>query len=220
MNHQLVTLNLAAREMAKAIDTSNKAPRCLLPVIPLLLIASPVLFAQKPTEFAVIDIQTALLNTRDGHKASEALQAKVLPRRTEFENRQHEIDTEAQRLQDDTTLAVDARTKLTEDLEAKRKELLREETDADEELQQEESKLIDKLSPILVKVLEKYAFEHQYAMIFDISDPHNPVLWASESVNLTKTITTLYDEAASNAQYTTPNTAKPRPPSGASSKPN
>jgi Skp family chaperone for outer membrane proteins len=182
------------------------------------LVASPALIAQKPTQFAVVDIQAALLGTRDGRQATEALQAKVLPRRTEFENRQHDIDAENQRLKDDTSLPDDKRDELTQALERKRKKLEREERDAEEELQQEEGQLINKYSPLLVKILEKYASEHQYAMIFDISDPHNPVLWASETVDLTKTIIALYDEAALQTPSSTPaappkasNAAKPAP---------
>jgi Skp family chaperone for outer membrane proteins len=203
-----------------------RSKKALWRLVPLLLLASPALFAQKPTQFAVVDIQMALVGTRDGRKATELLQAKVLPRRTAFENRRQEIDAEAQRLQDDTTLAEDKRAELTDALERKRKQLQRDETDADDELQQEESQLIDKFSPLLVKVLEKYAAEHQYAMIFDISDPHNPVLWASETVNLTKTIIDLYDEASLQAQTPAPesakppNAAKPRPAVNTSSKPN
>jgi Skp family chaperone for outer membrane proteins len=154
------------------------------------------------------------------------LQAKVLPRRADFQSRQHDIETEAQHLQDDTSLADEKRGELTQALDKKRKQLEREEADAEQQLEQEEADLVDKLSPLLVKVLEKYAFEHQYAMIIDISDPHNPVLWASETVNLTKTIINLYDEASAQAPAAafpeTPksqNAVKPRPPASTIPKP-
>lgn len=167
-----------------------------------------------------------MLGTRDGRQATEALQAKVQPRRTEFEKRQRDLDAETQRVDDDKTIADASRDELKQDLDRRRKKLEREEADAEEQLQQEEGELVNKFSPLLVKVLEKYAFDHQYAMIFDISDPHNPVLWASEAVDLTKTIISLYDAAAVQTPAavptppSAPKPARPKPPVSTAPKSN
>lgn len=198
----------------------------LLIFTPLFVLTAPPLLAQKPTEFAVVDIQAAMLGTRDGRQATEALQAKVQPRRTEFEKRQRDLDAETQRVDDDKTIADASRDELKQDLDRRRKKLEREEADAEEQLQQEEGELVNKFSPLLVKVLEKYAFDHQYAMIFDISDPHNPVLWASEAVDLTKTIISLYDAAAVQTPAavptppSAPKPARPKPPVSTAPKSN
>lgn len=59
---------------------------------------------QVSTKIAVINMQTAILGTKDGQKASQQLMAKVDPKRKEFTTRQNEIAQLEQQLEKGETV--------------------------------------------------------------------------------------------------------------------
>jgi outer membrane protein len=44
-------------------------------------------------------------------------------------------------------------------------------------------------------VLEKYATANGYSLVLDVSNPQTPVLWASQTIDITTEIVKLYDQA-------------------------
>src|ERR1700729_3229528 len=116
--------------------------------ITLALIAHCPMIAQVPTQkVAVVSLQGAIVGTKDGQKASKDLNAKVQPKQKEFEQRQGEIaQLEDQLNKGSGVLSEDKRTQLSRDVEQKKKKLERDITDAQENLNAEQQRLLESLS--------------------------------------------------------------------------
>jgi outer membrane protein len=81
--------------------------------------------------------------------------------------------------------------------------------DAQAELQQEQDRLIQDLSQKIMVVLDKYAKDNGYMLVLDVSSPQNPVLFASNTIDITKEIVDLYDKSSAAMAPAAP--AKPQP---------
>jgi outer membrane protein len=149
-----------------------------------------------PTKVAIIHVQAAILNTKDGKKASEELNTKFAPKKSELEKRQSEIDQLKDKLQKGSaTMSDDAKTAMMRDIDNKTKALTRANEDANADLEQEESKVFNELGSKMYAIVEKYAKENGYAMVIDVSSPQQPVWWASDTINITNDVIALYDKA-------------------------
>lgn len=172
-------------------------------------------FAQAPQKIGVINIQGAIVGTKDGQKASQALDQKFVPKKKEFDSRQSEIG----QLQDQynkggTVMAEDKRNQLARDIDEKKKRLERDMQDAEEELRAEQQKVLQGLGQRIMAVIEKYAKDNGYTMILDDSNPNTPLLYASSSIDITQDIVGLYDKSSSSGAPTptsAPTTGTPLP---------
>ncbi|HWR53774.1 MAG TPA: OmpH family outer membrane protein [Bryobacteraceae bacterium] len=168
---------------------------------PLLALGITVLgFAQAgtpPTKVGIINIQNAILQTKDGQQAAQEIDKKFGPRRKEFEKRQQEMQQlETQYRNGANTMAEDARQKLMRDLDTKRKQLQRDMDDAQADLEQEQGRLLQGLGQRMMTVIDKYASERGFALILDVSNPQTPVLYASNTIDITRDVVALYDKGA------------------------
>lgn len=166
----------------------------------LALGISALSFAQAqnaPTKVGIIYIQNAIAQTKDGQKAIEQIQAKFGPRRTEFDKRQQELQAkETQYRQGANTMAEEARTALMREIDLMRKQLQRDMDDAQTELEQEQNRILQELGQRMMTVIDKYATDHGFALILDVSNPQTPVLYASNTIDVTRDIVELYDKGA------------------------
>jgi outer membrane protein len=172
--------------------------------------------AQTAGKVGVINIQSAIVSTKDGQKAAGEIQTRFNPKKAELDRRQGEIG----QLQDQlnrgrNTLSEEARQKLVRDIDQKTKSLNRETEDARAELDQEEQKIMNELGGRIMAVINKYAKDNGYTLILDVSSPQTPVLYASNAIDVTKDIIDLYDKnapaagAAPSATSTAPPAAAP-----------
>jgi outer membrane protein len=172
-------------------------------VAPVVLWAS-AFFAQAQTgKVAVINIQGAIVSTKDGQKAAAELNAKTEPKKKELEQKQNEINA----LQDQfnkgqNTLSDTTKNDLYKNIEDKKKRLQRDVEDAQAELEQEQQKVLQQLGQKMMAVIERYARDNGYTLVVDVSNPQTPVLYASPSIDITKEIVALYDK--STAQLSAP----------------
>jgi outer membrane protein len=177
--------------------------------------------AQTAGKFGVINIQSAIVSTKDGQKAAGEIQGRFTPKKSDLDRRQSEIS----QLQDQlnrgrNTLSEEARQKLVRDIDQKTKSLNRDTEDAQAELSQEEQKIMNELGGRIMAVIDKYAKDNGYALILDVSSPQTPVLYASNAIDITKEIIDLYDKnapaaaapGASGAAGAAPPAATARPP--------
>lgn len=182
--------------------------------------------APNPTKIAIINIQAAILSTKEGQKASSDLQTKFAPRKSVLEKKQSDI----QGLQDQlrkgsATLSDDAKAKLERDIDTNTKTLNREAQDLNDDVDQDQGRLMNDLGTKMMAVIEQYATQNGYAAVLDVSSQQSPVLWAAASANITPDIIRLYDLA--HPESAMPAAAKPpapapigiRPPAAASPKP-
>src|SRR6202021_538867 len=85
---------------------------------------APVVPEAVPAKIAVIDLQGAMINTNEGQKALQDLQAKYEPKRKQLEAQNAEIENLQKQLQAMPANAPDAdRSKLMRDIDAKQKQL-------------------------------------------------------------------------------------------------
>jgi outer membrane protein len=168
-----------------------------------------------PTKVAIISVQQAILQTKDGQKASADLQAKFLPKRQELEKKQASIQTlQDQMKKGSATMSEDAKAKLTRDIDSSSKSFQRDTEDFDADVQQEEGRIMQDLGQKIMDVIIKYATQNGYSMVLDVSNQQTPVLWADPSADITTEIIKLYDQAHPGTGAAAPAPGAVKPPTG------
>jgi outer membrane protein len=153
-----------------------------------------------PFKVGVIEIQGAILGTKDGQKATQEFAVKFDPRKKELERKGAEIKELQDKLQRGGAAMADAaKQDLQRTIDQKTKSYNRDMEDANAEFQAEQSKVLDDLGQKMMQVIERYAQANGYAVIIDVSNPQTPVMYASSSANITKEIVELYDKSAPSA---------------------
>lgn len=163
----------------------------------LVLAAGLVANAQTaPSKIGVIEIQTAMVSTRDGQKAAAELNTKLEPRKKDLEQKAAEIRDLQDKLQRGGDKMADAaKQDLVRNIDTKTKIYNRDMEDARAEAEDEQRKLLQELSGKMMQVIDKYAQANGFSIILDVSNPNTPVMFASNAVNITKDIIDQYDKA-------------------------
>lgn len=171
-----------------------------------------------PTKIAIINMQGAILSTKDGQKAQQELQNKFTPKKSELEKKQADLTALQEQLRKGSaTMSDEAKAKIQNDITNGQKGLQRDGEDFDAEVQQEEQKLMGDLWQKMMDVVTKYATQNSYAMVVDVSNQQT-VIWADPSTNITAEAVKLYDQA--HPQTGAPVAApKPSAPGAAAPKP-
>jgi outer membrane protein len=165
-------------------------------IAPLLVIACS-LSAWAQQKIAVIDMQSALLGTKDGQKAAAELKAKFAPKEQELQKKQQEMQSKTEQLRKtENTISDEAKVALQTEIAALQRNLQRDSQDAQQDLQEEQQRILGDLSQKMNQIMNKYAVDHQLTMIMDVSGQPNNILFASNTVDITRDIITLYDSAA------------------------
>src|SRR5579864_3777897 len=101
------------------------------------------------------------------------------------------------------------------EIHQKNKALTRFTEDAQAELQQEEQKAMGELFGRVMQVIDKYAKDNGYALVLDVSSQQTPVLYASNTIVITKDIIDLYDKNSPAATSAAPASGIVKPPAPA-----
>ena len=150
---------------------------------------------EAPGKPATINMQAAILSTKEGQQATQELAARVNTRKQALEKRQQDLAALQSRLRaGSTTMPQAARDKLIGDIDARTKEWNRDSQDFNEEVQQEEGKIMDEVGQKMLALVEKYALQHNIFLVADVSNPRSPVVWAEPSLDITNDIIKLYDQ--------------------------
>jgi outer membrane protein len=156
--------------------------------------------ATPPVKVGIINIQQAILQTKDGQKAAADLNAKFDPKRKEVDRKQSELQTmETQYRSGANTMSDEAKQKMMRDIDQRRKSLQRDMDDANSELEAEQGRIWQELGQKLMSVIDRYASDHGFVLILDVSSPQTPVLYASNTIDITRDIVGLYDNAQTGA---------------------
>jgi outer membrane protein len=172
----------------------NFRTRMLLSGMFSLTLALP---SQAQTKLAIVNMNNALIGTRDGRKAVSELRAKEAAKSKEFEQKQNEILA----LQDQfdkgaNTLSEAARNALFAGIAAKKKTVQREMEDAQADLQADEQKILQQLGEKILAVVQRYARDHGYTMVVEVGANTSPVLYAADDIDITKDVIEVYDKSA------------------------
>jgi outer membrane protein len=202
---------------------------CVFSVFAVLsLLASTSAIAQNTTpgaagagKIGIVNIQDAIANTNEGKKELEALQQRFAPKQTELKTQNDELENLKKQLQAQSDkLSDEERNNRVKMLEVKQKSLQRNYEDAQNEFQQAEQEVVNRLGKKMLDVLEKYARKNGYAVILDVSNPQTPVLWASPGTVITKELVDAYNaEVAVAAPTAKPAASNPHRPATSPARP-
>ena len=180
-----------------------------------LALAAPSAPAQTPTKVGIINVQGAILATKDGEKARDVLRVRFEPRAKDLESRMAEMN----RLRDQfskgsNTMSAEAREKLSRDIEDKQKKYQWDSEDMQNELQQEQQKIFNDVGQRLVSVIDEFAKANAFVVVLDVSGQQSPVIWAANGSDVTTQIVELYDKkfgagGGTSAAPASPAAAKP-----------
>ena len=149
--------------------------------------------AQTPTKVAIIHVQNAILSTKEGQKAANDLNAKFAPKKSELDKKQSELtNIQDQLRKGSATMSEEVKAKLMREFDSGNK---------------------------MMGVIEKYATQNGIALVVDVSNPQTPVLWASQTIDITGDIVKLYDQANPGTGGPTTGAPKPGTPSTLAPKP-
>ena len=101
-----------------------------------------------------------------------------------------------------------AKQELIRNIDKKTKSFNRDMEDAQAELDGEQQKILQDLGGKMMAVIDKYAKDNGFVLIVDVSSPQTPVLFASNTIDITKEIIELYDKNTGGAATTS---ATPKP---------
>jgi len=163
------------------------------------------------TKIGIVNIQDAIIATNEGKKEFDTLQQRFAPKQAELKALNDDVENLKKQLQaSGDKLNEDARGTQVKTLETKQKSLQRNFEDAQNEFQQAEQEVVNRIGQKMLAVLEKYANANGYAVVLDVSNPQTPVLWASQGTNITKELVDAYN---AESPVTAPPTAPAVKPS-------
>lgn len=149
------------------------------------------------TKIGTINIEQAVLGTNEGQRDFAALQKKLEPKQNELksqndelESLQKQLDTQGPKLNDD------ARAELVRQIQDKKKALDRAVQDFQEDGQNQQKEVFQRILQKMAPVIVKHAQEGGFAMIVDTSNPwpQSPVMWYDgNKSDITKAVVDLYN---------------------------
>lgn len=186
---------LAFRKTFRSIPNVTKTVRNLGVAALAAALAAPVLPAQTlPTKIAIINIQGAILATRDGEKARNDIQAKFSARAKDLESRLAEINKRKDQFNKGAnTMSAEAREKLSREIDEMQKKYQWDSEDLQSDLDQEQGKYVNEIGQRMVQEIDAFAKDGGYAVVLDVSGQQNPVLWAATGIDITQEIVKRYD---------------------------
>lgn len=171
-----------------AAQTPSAAPDA--PGAPAAAATAPV----GPAKIAVIAFQVAVAQTNEGQRAFADLQKKYQPKQTQLKALSDEVDSLTKQLQTQGDKLSDAeRAARAKTIDDKKKQLQRDAEDAQNDMQNDMNELYNSLAQKVYDVLNEYSKQHGYTLVLDVAQQQNPVLYATESTNITKAIIEAYN---------------------------
>jgi outer membrane protein len=212
----VISMISAGAQTAGAAAPSDPAA---LPAAPSATPANTTIATGAGTKIGTINIEQAVLGTNEGQRDFQALQKKLDPKQAELKSQNDELESLQKQLQtQDGKLNDDARATLVKQIETKKKAFDRAVQDAQEDAQNQQKEIFQRILQKMAPVIVKHAQESGYAMIVDTSNPwpQSPVLWYDgEKSDITKVVVDLYNTqsgvpAPAATGATAPKPAAPR----------
>ena len=185
-----------------------------------LVWASVTLMAQTPapgpapTKICVVNLQSAMLSTKDGQAAADEFRTKFSePEEKKLQAKQAEITDLNDKLQRGAnTLSQTAQDDMKKSLDRKNTEYKRAVEDYQFDRDEMQRKLLDDLSAKMQTVIARYAQENGCAVFLDVTNPNSGIMWISDTADVTRQIVDAYDKAQASAGTAKPAAAGTKPP--------
>jgi outer membrane protein len=147
-----------------------------------------------PPKIAVIAFQVAVAQTNEGQRNFADLQKKYDPKRQQLKTLSDEVDNLTKQLQaQGDKLSETERATRAKTIDDKKKQLERSAEDAQNDFQSEMQEMYNGLASKVYDVLASYSQQQGFTLVLDVSQQQNPVLYASESTNITKPVIDAYN---------------------------
>lgn len=225
-----VSLMLASAAFAQTDGTKPASSAGNLPAAPSTALNSTPASAAADlpksavTKVATINVEQAVFASNEGQRDFEALRKKLEPKQNELKSQNDELEALQKQLQTQgDKLNEDARASLVKQIETKKKSFDRSVQDAQEDAQNQQKDMFQRILQKMAPVIIKLAQDNGYAMIVDTSNPwpQGPVLWVDpEKADITKAVVDAYNvQSGVPAPAAAPATPKPATPKAPATKP-
>jgi outer membrane protein len=183
------------------------------------------------TKLGTINIEQAVIGTNEGQRDFEALRKKLEPKQNELKQQNDELDALQKQFQTQVDkLNDDARATLQKQIETKKKSFDRAVQDAQEDAQNQQKEIFQRILQKMAPVIVKHAQDSGFGMIVDTSNPwpQSPILWYGEGGDITKAVVDIYNvqsgvpapaAAGAGAKPAAPKPIAPKPAAPASAPP-
>ena len=188
-------LAIAVVSMISAWAQTSAAAPAGAPTSPATAAATPMTTGTG-TKVGTINIEQAVVNTNEGIRDFEALRKKLDPKQNELKAQNEELEGLQKQLQTQgEKLNEDARASLVKQIETKKKSFDRAVQDAQEDAQNQQKEIFQRILQKMAPVIVKHAQETGFGMIVDTSNqwPQSPILWYGETGDITKAVVDLYN---------------------------
>ena len=148
------------------------------------------------TRVGTINIEQAVVGSNEGRRDFEALGKKLEPKQNELKGQNDELQALQKQLQtQQDKLSPEALASLQKQIETKKKSFDRSVQDAQEDAQNQQKEIFQRILQKMAPVIVKYAQDSGIGMIVDTSNPwpQSPILWAGQGVDITKTVVDAYN---------------------------
>ena len=160
-------------------------------------------------KIAVLNVRQAIVTTAEGKQASAELQSQFAPRQNELEALNKQINDLRQQLAaNQTTWSDEQKTRAQAQGQRLAQQLDRKNNELQEDVNAAQGEVVDRIGRKMMDVLDRYARESGFSAVFDSSAQNSPIIYASNSVDVTQEIIRLYDQAYPIKAGSTP-AAKP-----------
>jgi outer membrane protein len=148
------------------------------------------------TKVGTINIEQAIFASNEGRRDFETLSKKFEPKQNELKGLSDEIDalkkqlnTQGEKMNDD------AKGTLVKQIEGKQKVFDRTSQDAQEDFQNQQGEIGNRILTKMAPMIVKYAGDNGYGIIMDTSQqwPRGPVIWYGQAVDITQAIVEAYN---------------------------
>jgi outer membrane protein len=208
-----------AQTSAAAPPSAAGSPATGSPTAPA---ASTTIATGTGSKIGTINIEQAVVGTNEGQRDFEALRKKLEPKQNELKGQNDELENLQKQLQTQgDKLNEDARATLVKQIETKKKSFDRSVQDAQEDAQNQQKEIFQRILQKMAPVIVKHAQAGSFAMIVDTSNPwpQSPVLWYGEGGDITKAVVDLYNTQSGVPAPAATGAAKPAAPKPTAPKP-
>ena len=176
------------------------------------------------TKIGTLNVEQAIFASNEGRRDFEALAKKFEPKQNELKGLADEIDGLKKQLSaQQDKLNEESRDKLVKQIEAKQKSFDRSTQDAQEDFQNQQGEIGNKILTKMAPLIQKYVADNGYGLIFDTSQawPRGPVMVSGPAMDITLPIVEAYNVQSGVAAPAAGSTAaKPvRPATSPATKP-
>ena len=148
-------------------------------------------------KIAYVDIQKAVAESAAGKNAGEKFKADVKKAEDSLMKEKNSVEKIGEALEkQNAMLSEDSRREKEKDFLRRKRDYERMLKDQQTELQIKEAELKNEILGGLIPIIQKYGKENGYSIIFGKSDVL--LLYASDSLDITDKITTIYDSEYKN----------------------